>query len=213
MKKHIAGFILFCFVVGTAAFTSEVWRVFWDYGTIAPKREENSYSKIKPIISETEATVGAIDKKSPTVRQAVFNLNTKQVNIELLFRDDVPAGEKINVKLSYFRNDSKGARFIKSESVGLLPESFYNRNKDTTAVVLSSYEWLDKLDSYENLYVIAEFDGKYSDELSSESYIKQTTPKFDVSKTIPKFDTNFAKEILLFSGKTGDGKFLLNIDR
>jgi len=197
MKKHIAGFILFSFVVGTAVFASEVWKIFTEYEKIAPKREGNSYSKIKPVISETEATVGAIDKKSPTVRQAVFNLNTKQVNIELLFRDYVPAGEKINVKLSYFRNDSTGARFITSEIVSFFPESFYNRNKDATAVVLSSYEWLDRLDSYENLYVIAEFDGKYPYS----------------NRTAPKFDTGFAKEILLFSGKTGDGKFLLNIDR
>jgi hypothetical protein len=197
MKKHIVGFILFCFVVGVAVFTSGVWRIFSEYEKVVPKREEDSYSKIKPILTETEATVGAIDKKSPTVRQAVFNLNTKQVNLELLFRDRVSTSESIHVKLSYFRNDSKGARFITSEVVSLLPESFYYRNKDATAVFTSSYEWLDKLDSYENLYVVAEFTGKYS----------------SAEKTTPKFDAGFAKEILLFSGKTGDGKFLPNIDR
>lgn len=196
MKKHIAGFILFSFIVGIFVFISYVLGLFtakpttthcnFQYPKIKTVKTES-----KPVVTESEATVGAIDKNSPRVVQAVFNVPTKQVNLELLFKKKVVFDDYgwFLIKLNYFRNNGQGIKFIHSETVRFLPESFSNEDGKSSASVLGSYEWLDNLGSYDNIYVVAELTDNYSSD-----------------KATPKFDTNFAKEILLSYGKSVNGK-------
>ncbi|HEY0427656.1 MAG TPA: hypothetical protein VGC76_07715 [Pyrinomonadaceae bacterium] len=207
MKKHVAGFALFCFIIGAAAFVSGVLAIFFDYANVFVNSPEKIYTKTKLEMDEVEAANGSIDKKSPIITQAVFNSLTKQINLEMIFRDDVALSGKVPVKLNYFRNTAEGVRFIKSETVNLIYESFYLKEKSRTASITCSYEWLDNLDSYENLYVTAEFPEKItyskSEISSAESDADSSKSKFiDIKMAAPKFDPEFAKEITLYWGKS-----------
>lgn len=197
MKKHIAGFILFCFIVAAIAFASKVL----DYFTANPKIEYcplvNQPPEIKTVAGETKANFGAIDKRSPVIRQAFFNLESRQVSLEMLFPEDAVSSDKPTVKLSYFRNNSSGLRFIASESVKLTYASFDFENNKASAFVNGSYAWLHNLDTYDNLYVIAEI-------VSPNSYVKKTPPVFDPA---------FAAEVVLFYGKTNNAKKAVSADR
>ena len=186
MKKHIAGFILFCFIVGVAVFISGVVTAFIPYNGMSHGDAVKTFPATKRVMTETEATRGNIDKNSPRVTQAVFNLPTKQVNLELLFKKKPIFDENgwTLIKFNYFRNNGRGISFVHSETVRLLPESFSYEDGETSASIIGSYEWLDNLDSYDNLYVTAEFADIYASD-----------------KAILKFDPNFAKEVLLSSGK------------
>jgi hypothetical protein len=191
MKKHIAGFILFCFVVGTAVFVSRLFGVSLIY-KVTPNHDKIVPLKEKTVIAETDAEFGAIDKNSPRVRQAVFSLTTKQVNLELLFNKKQFFDEGVAIKFNFFRNNEQGIRFIHSEIVRLVPDSFsYSNGDTTTASVIGSYNWLDELGSYDNLYVVAEFTNSYT-----------------IEKTNPKFDANFAKEVLLSKGNIYNVKYV-----
>jgi hypothetical protein len=184
MKKHTAGLILFCFIVGTAVSISVRLGVVARYNGISKLDVIKTYPNPNSEINETDAAIGKIDDKSPVVRQAVLNANNKQLSLELLFKVNKNFDDRTSLKLSYFKKTAKGVRFINSETVELIPESFDYKNGATTALVISSYEWLDNLDSYDNLYVIAEIDADYSGS----------------KKAVSKFDPNFAKAILRAGG-------------
>jgi hypothetical protein len=188
MKKHIAGFVLFSFILVSAAFIANIARNLFRQSETTYVKVVKTYPQTKYGIEETEARIGKIDKNSPRVTQAFFNLTTKQVNLELLFRNmpDFDDDNRLVLKFNYFRNNGRGVSFIHSETVRLLPESVsvsYEGGKSSASIV-GSYQWLDNLGSYESIYVTAEIAESYSSD-----------------KTILKFDADFAKEIVLFSGK------------
>jgi hypothetical protein len=144
MKKHFWGFALFCLIVGTAAFIYAKFNV----GSIVKVNAPMGYStysqtkscwKMKRESSRTR--VG-----SPMVRQAIFDLRSKQLRWELDTSEvDAP------IALNFFIKDESGMRYVNSV---LVPMAAYRHGSIIKAT--SSYEWLDKLDSYENLYVTAE---------------------------------------------------------
>jgi hypothetical protein len=188
MKKHIAGFVLFSFILVSAAFIAKIARNLFRQSEATYVKLVKAYLQTKYGIKETEAKTGKVDKNSPRVTQAFFNLTTKQVNLELLFKNmpDFDDDNRLVLKFNYFRNNGKGVSFIHSETVRLLPESVsvsYEGGKSSASIV-GSYEWLDNLGSYESIYVSAEIADSYSS-----------------NNTIPNFDADFAKEIVLFSGK------------
>lgn len=174
MKKHIIGFTLFSIIVGTAAFiyamfnVVKVEEVFTPAYT--PTYQRNSCWKMKRELKETSVA-------SPVVRQAVLDLKTKQLNWELA----APLSNS-QIALHFFVKDENGTRYINSAFV---PKSGFENgvNKAT-----SSYQWLDNLDSYENLYVTAEF---------------TTWSDYQNRRLQPKFDAGRATSVLLYSGEQG----------
>lgn len=179
MKKHFIGFALFSFIVAAAVCLSIIF-------SISERADYVSKTvpavKLAPAVKETAARFGKIDDDSPVVRQAVLNLKTKQINVELLFdRDNRPPGS-LPLILKFFRKDGKGTRFIHSVEVTLMPDSFYYRSVETeTAQIVGSYDWLDNLARYDNIYVIAENDSRFR---------RQTA-------TAPVFDNSFARAVTL----------------
>lgn len=166
MKKHIFGFALFSFIFGATAVIYGMFTVNSvnevkmpvDYSGYAQTR---SCWRMKREARETNV-------HSPIVRQAILNLKTKHLSWELdRARVDAP------IALNFFVKDEKGTRFVHSQ---LVPMSAYG---DEFVNANSSYEWLDNLDSYENLYVIAE-------PLSQrEQGNKIFSPEFDAAKATP----------------------------
>jgi hypothetical protein len=164
MKKHLFGFALFSLIVGTTAFIYAKFNVVSvdevytpvDYSTFA---QTKSCWKMKREMSESNIGL-------PIVKQAIFNLRTKQLKWELDRSNiDTP------IALNFFVKDKNGTRYINSV---LAPMSGYEGG-----AIISSYLWLDNLDSYENLYITAE-PVSYS-----EYRNKNFRAKFDVSRATP----------------------------
>ncbi len=109
-----------------------------------------------------------------TVRQAVFNLKTKQLNWEI-----AAPPVKSKIALHFFVKDGKGTRYVNSV---LVPTKGGSVNGIINAT--NSYEWLNRFASYENLYVLAEF--------TSSDEFKKRQPKFDAEK---------ATSVLLYLGE------------
>ncbi len=166
MKKQIFGFALFSFIFGATVIIYGMFAVksvnevkmSVDYSNYA---QTKSCWRMKREAHETNV-------HSPIVRQAILDLKTKHLRWELdRARVDAP------VALNFFVKDGKGTRFVHSE---LVPMSAYG---DQFVNANSSYEWLENLDSYENLYVIAE-------PLSHmEQENKIFSPEFDAGKATP----------------------------
>ncbi len=174
MKKHIIGFTLFSIIVGTAAFVYAMFNVVNVEEVFAPAYtptyQGKSCWKMKRDLKESN--VG-----SPVIRQAVLDLRTKQLNWEL-----TAPQTNSKIALHFFVKDEDGTRYINSV---IAPESGFENG---VIKATSSYLWLDNLDSYENLYVIAEF-------TSWSNYKnKNNQPKFDPAK---------ATSVLLYSGEQG----------
>lgn len=171
MKKHFFGFALFSLIVGTSAFiysmfnVSSVEKVYMpvDYSNYA---QTKSCWKMKRELNKVNTTL-------PTVKQAIFNLETKQLKWEL----DAPQ-VKTPIALKFFVKDEYGTRYVNSV---LVPVIAYRDGSVIRAT--SSYEWLNNLGSYKNLYVTAE----------PVSYGAFENKKFPV-----EFDASKATAVLLY---------------
>lgn len=164
MKKHFFGFAVFSLIVGTSAFVYSMFNVgsvekvytSVDYSNYAQK---NSCWKMKRELNKANAGL-------PTVKQAIFNLETKQLKWEL-----DAAEVNTPIALNFFVKDEYGMRYVNS---ALVPRIAY---RDGSAIrATSSYDWLDNLGSYKNLYVTAE-------PISSGTFENKNFPiEFDASK-------------------------------
>jgi hypothetical protein len=164
MKKHIFGLAIFSFIVGSAAIVYS----FFNVPEIVPVPAVITVSESQPVLMRKTSCKARVIKKTGGVeiKQAVFNLHTGQFSWELA-TPDVDA----QVALHFYSKDENGTRYIMTERVN---------NKFSHNGILrysSSYGWLIKRKSHENLYVIAEF------EPESENYNFSTSqPKFDALK-------------------------------
>ena len=169
MKKHVLGLALFSFIVSASAIVYALFSVpetapVSEVITVSvPRYSVNRSCRMKSK-SDNAASIG--------IRQAVLNLQTKQFNWELATPEiDEP------IALHFFSNDDKGARYITTEQIN---------NKFSHNGILKfsdSYGWLNKRKSYENLYVIAQFDSEavnYSE--NYQVYGNKFQPKFDAAK-------------------------------
>ncbi len=185
MKKHIIGLTLFSFIVSAAAIVYAVFNVP-EIVQVAAQRyvvAERTHCKMKRAVDNSQAD-------SPVVTQAVFDLKTKQLNWELVA--PLSSDSKIAVSFSdadskialhFFVKNKNGTRYLNSVLTPSFatPENFVIKSS-------GSYEWLDNLDSYENLYVTAE----------STSW-----KKFHDKTVQPKFNAEKATSVLLYSGEQG----------
>jgi hypothetical protein len=174
MKKHILGLGLFSFIVITAGFIYSMFSVANVEEVLVIKNIEpyeshpmpNSCWKMKR--ASKESNVGKL-----TVKQAVFDLQTKHFNWELATPD---IDEMI--ELQFFSNDGKNVKYIASERVN----NKFSHN-GSLKFSNSSYGWLSERNSYKNLYVIARFESEmknYSE--NYQAYGNRFQPKFDAAK-------------------------------
>ena len=172
MKKHIIGLALFSFIVSAAAIVYAIFNVP-EIASVAATQyivAERTHCKMKR--AANRSTVDA-----PMVTQAVFDLKTKQLNWELA----APQRSGSTIALHFFVKDANGTRYLNSAFAPQM--GFENGGIKAT----NSYEWLDRLESYENLYIVPE--------LASWNKYQKRQPKFDAEK---------ATSVLLYSGEQGD---------
>ncbi len=176
MKKHIFGLAFFSFIVGATAIIYSMFNfVNVEEVFVSPQTSTRATSCWKMKRESRESKFA-----SPIIKQAVFDLKTKQLNWELA---TPKTDSNLKIALHFFVKDDKtGARYINS---ALVPVS---SNPEGTINGTSSFQWLDNLQSYENLYVIAEYISL--DKFKSKSYQ-------------PKFDAGKAASVLLYSGEQG----------
>lgn len=171
MKKHIIGFAIFSLIVGSAVFIKALFyfpketRVSYSYST------RNSCWKMK--------REGHPITNVPIVRQAVLNLDDKQINWELA----VPETNS-RVALHFFTKDSKGTRYLATE---LAPKGI--SGYPVLSYTSTYLGLINNLGSRPNLYVVAEMIP------SSDSQVRDFQPIFD---------ENLATPVLVVSGK-GEG--------
>ena len=163
MKKHIFGFALFSFIVGTTGFIYAMLSIVNIEEVKVPSHSQ-TYSPTKSCWKMKRETSRA-NLNSPLVKQATFNLASKQLRWEL-------AASEVNtpIALNFFIKGVNGTRYVNSTFVPTI--AF----RDGSVNATSSYEWLNNLDSYENLYVIAEPIGQ-----GKRGY-KNFSREFDASK-------------------------------
>lgn len=168
MKKHIIGLALFSFIVSASA----VVYALFNMPEITPVYEVVSTPQYVP----AERTRCKMKKESKVdsieIKQAVLSLQTKQFTWELETPDIDEA-----IVLHFFSKDNTGVRYITSETVN---NSFAHNG---VLRYSSSYNWLNKRQSYENLYVTAQFDSEatnYSE--NYQVYGNKFQPKFDAAK-------------------------------
>lgn len=182
MKKHLAGFALFCLIVGSAVAVAGLFGYFFS----STKTEICPLTPPEPEIRKCKMDTRPkiVHKNAPLIKQAVFNTRTKQIKIEMRLGENYGMWDTTYVRLNYFRNDSDGPRFIISETFVLSPDSAPSGAEKRERFVISSYSWLDQLDGYENLYVTGE--------ILRENYSLERSPA--------AFDIESAREITLFHG-------------
>lgn len=171
MTKHVAGFILFSFIVGV---TGVIAFIFAEI----PQPEKTVEFKVTRVESKTRCAKSgyASDENSNAsvkVVQAVFNERTKLLDTDLFIKRENASTKTINVALHYFVKDLKGARYLETENYYFKPD-FDSRNEATLAIPSRSYHWLNDMTSQENLYVIVD--------LSRQANYKKYQPDFDESK-------------------------------
>lgn len=183
MKKHILGLVLFSFIVGASAV---VYSFFRFRETTLPMDTVYLSEKPTSTVFESDAQIGKIDAHSPVVRQAIFNFDTKEMNFELEINGKERTIKSFPIKLSFFKKSGKETKFIASDSVGSNLAFIQFDGETVSARVARSYEWLNNLDSYDNLYVVAE----------------AQTDKPNTA-LMPTFDARFARAVSLYSTNGG----------
>ena len=119
-------------------------------------------------------TVKSVQQNSNNVikiKQAVFDIDEEVLTFETIANGNLP------IELHFFTKNENSTRYV---------GSFYSLKSLKTNEVRSCFKCLENLESYENLYVMAE----------NTSWAEhQNDPRY------PKFDANEATPILLDYGK------------
>lgn len=160
MTRHIAGFVLFSFIVSVS---SVVAFIFADIPQNSVPQPEVFTVKNTPIYEGKHRC----DKKkyesyensdvSVKVAQAVFNKRTGLLDTNLYIERKDFSTKSVTVGLHFFAKNDTGTRYLATENFYFRPD-FNRQNKAVQGIPSRSYHWLDDLTSNENLYVIADAD-------------------------------------------------------
>ncbi len=167
MKKHIIGLALFSFIVSAAAIVYALFNVPEIVSISAPQYipAKKTHCKMR-----REFKINSIE-----IRQAVLNWHTEQFDWELAIPEiDEP------IVLHFFSVGHRGTWYIASEKVS------NTSHRNGLLQFRSSYDWLDKLQANQSLYVTAQFDSEavnYSE--NYQVYDDKFQPKFDTAKAVP----------------------------
>lgn len=180
MTKHVAGFILFSFIVSVSSIIAFIFAEI-------PQPDKVLEFNVPRVASKTRCFKSSYSvensKASVKVVQAVFNERTKQLDTNLFINRESPSTKTVSVVLHFFTKDIKGARYLASEKVWLEPE--FNIEDKALQGITSSFLWLDNLTPRGNLYVIAD----------------TTNPQANYKKYQPIFDESKATAIISLKGK------------
>ena len=146
MTKHIVGIILFTFIVGTSAVVAGLFDVVTSKAkSVVVKENYRVYKKKKrkkrcrrkrrkPHRVNVEANVA----------QAVYDKKLNQLTTSLVFSRNLK--RSVEVDLHFFVKDEFGTQYLKKETL-------YASNSNNTYE--NSFTWFNRLESKENLYVMA----------------------------------------------------------
>ena len=160
MNKHFIGLIIFSFIVGMSAIIASLFIQMPQMPKIEAVKvsESNDYvyrgnthckkKKRKPRPKNYSELASA------KVSQAFFDLNKKQLDTQFMIERANDSTETVNVALHFFVNDRFGVQHIATEFVTLAPNFDIGDKAITTKI--SSFNWLNNLESRENLYVMPE---------------------------------------------------------
>jgi hypothetical protein len=180
MKQNIFGAILFTTIVGTAVFVSASLVKLPSPPPIQemPIQPKNVYESRNSCSKRSYKNVSKI-----TVNQAVLNPRTDKLHTNLTIERKFSGNSHIGVTYHFFVKEGAETRFVASETVAIQPN--FDAGNKAFHEVLSSYNWLDKIDSKSNLYLIASTD--------NDGFAK--------ANSIPRFDESNAVPVLLMKGK------------
>lgn len=193
MNKHIIGLIIFSFIVGMSAIIAS----FFVPMPQMPKIDSVSVSESNDYVYRGSTSCKKKKRKprpkdysemaSAKVSQAVFDLNKKQLDTQFTIERADDSTETVKVALHFFVNDRFTVQHIKTEFVTLTPNFDMGDKAMTTKI--SSFRWLNNLESRENLYVIAEV----------------VTDSYNHKNYAPVFDSYEATAVLLSPKRNGGG--------
>ncbi len=172
MFKHLAGFVIFSFIVGTSAFISGL---FYEIPS-----SDSVFVKDQPIRVFSKRSCRKYKKKYKAgkltdlkLKQAVFNLKTKQLDTSFVMKRKSEYTNRVSIGLHFFAKDADGTRYLATEKVNLNPvfDDYGIAEQDAVSYFL----WLDDLQNYENLYVVPEANYSKRDYLQN----KFSIPDFD----------------------------------
>ncbi len=193
MNKHIIGLIIFSFIVGMSAIIASFFVPMPQMPKLDSVKvsEANDYiyrgtksckkKKRKPRIKNYDILASA------KVSQAVFDIEKKRLNTEFTIERADDSTETVNIALHFFVNDGYAIQHIKTEYVTLTPN--FDIGDKAITQNKSSFRWLNKLESRENLYVIPEV----------------VKDNYSYSKQPPFFDASEATAVLLSPKRSGGG--------
>ena len=181
MTKHVAGFILFSFIVAVSGIVAFIFAEI-------PQPEKTVEFRVPRVESKNrchKSGYGSYENSNASVKvaQSVFNERTGLLDTNLFVRRENASTQGLTVALHFFVKDLKGARHLATENYYFKPD-FNRLNEATVAIPSRSYEWLDNVTSQENLYVIAE-----------------TNRQTDYKKSQPDFDENKATAVISLKGR------------
>lgn len=176
MKQNFFGIVLFSMIVGTAIFISESFVIL----PTPPAVEE------KPLVFESKNRCGKSVYQSNAngfakvrLNQAVLNPKTGQLFTGLTLEKQNVSTEHIGLTYHFYTKDGLTNQYLASETVAIRP--VFDINNRATHEITSSYSWLDKMASKNNIYVIA---------VSGSNVFGKHNP-------IPRFDESLAVPVLL----------------
>ncbi|MDQ3798760.1 MAG: hypothetical protein M3384_04865 [Acidobacteriota bacterium] len=194
MKKHAFGFALFSFIVAVAVVVSNLLAF-----EPANVHLTDSYEEPQPrYFCKKKQTRRNYDFQNAKIEQAVLDLETKQLRVSFSLPPQSGVAERGEEKsytlaLHYFAKNGSETRFLKTQNNYL--NSAFDTEKEW---LLTSSEWLDTLESYDNLYIVPEIRENASVNSLSVKGGNRTNPKKQ-----PRFDYSTAAPVLL----SGDRDF------
>lgn len=153
MDKHFIGIFLFTTIVtvsGVVAF------VFGDLPKIeAPRLSQPPVYESKTRCNKMKYRSSYKTDATVKIYQAVLNEDTGVLNTNLIVKRTDKTTESVYVALHFFIKDGHDTRYLNTETLLVVPD--FNYDKDSVAhPVLSSFDWLENVESHGNLYVVAE---------------------------------------------------------
>ncbi len=164
MIKHIAGIVLFSFIVGSSAVIAGLFYEVPEAKTITI-RESYSVFKKKKRKKRCRNRRSSIENASVNLHFAKFDVDRENGFSAII---DYQNNWKSNgvVDLHFFVNDKYGTRFLKTERIYVATGiDDYSKKMD----------WMGRLDSRENLYIIPEVHNAYE---------KWTSPEFNIYEAV-----------------------------
>lgn len=167
MTKHVAGFILFTFIVAASGIIAALFYTVPSTDAVLVKDEYITARKFKKIRKKHCRMMKRDNSKaSADITLAIFDSRKSVLTASIDFEDE--RKNYGSVDLHFFVSDRYGTRFLKTERM-LVSTAADNYDK--------TLEWMGRLEIKENLYVIAEARTDDSDVFS--------VPDFDHSKAMP----------------------------